>query len=45
MQSNTEFNVSDGDMGVEFTHTVLPSGSGGVKQAEYDNTESMRKIS
>ena len=30
-------------MSVEFTHTVLPSGSGGVKQAEYDNMESMRK--
>ena len=43
MQSNTEFDVSDGDMSVEFTHTVLPSGSGKVKQAEYDNTESMRK--
>ena len=39
MQSNTEFDVSDGDMSVEFTHTVLPSGSGKVKQAEYDNTE------
>ena len=45
MQLNTEFDVSDGDMSVEFTHTVLPSGSGSnrVKQAEYDNTESMRK--
>ena len=45
MQSNTEFDVSDGDMSVEFTHTILPSGSGSnrVKQAEYDNTESMRK--
>ena len=45
MQSNTEFDVSDGDMSVEFTHTILPSGSGSnrVKQAEYDNMESMRK--
>ena len=45
MQSNTEFDVSDGDMSVGFTHTVLPSGSGRgmVKQAEYDYTESMRK--
>ena len=45
MQSNTEFDVSDGDMSVEFTHTVLPSGSGRgmVKQAEYHNTESMCK--
>ena len=44
MQSNTEFDVSDGDMSVEFTHTVLPSGSGRgmIKQAEYDITESMR---
>ena len=30
-------------MSVEFTHTVLPSGSGKVKQAEYDNMESMHK--
>ena len=30
-------------MSVEFTHTILPSGSGRVKQGEYDNTESMRK--
>ena len=44
MQSNTDCDISDGDMSVEFTHTVLPSGSGGVKQAEYDNMESMRKI-
>ena len=43
MQSNTDCNISDGDMSVEFTHTVLPSGSGKVKQAEYDNMESMRK--
>ena len=43
IQSNTDCNISDGDMSVEFTHTVLPSGSGKVKQAEYDNTESMRK--
>ena len=43
MQSNTDCDISDGDMSVEFTHTVLPSGSGGVKQAEYDNMESMRK--
>ena len=43
MQSNTDCDISDGDMSVEFTHTVLPSASGGVKQAEYDNTESMRK--
>ena len=43
MQSNTDCDISDGDMSVEFTHTVLPSVSGGVKQAEYDNTESMRK--
>ena len=43
MQSNTDCNISDGDMSVEFTHSVLPSGSGRVKQAEYDNTESMRK--
>ena len=43
MQSNTDCDISDGDMSVEFTHTVLPSGSGKVKQAEYDNTESMRK--
>ena len=34
-----EFSV----MSVEFTHTVLPSGSGKFKQAEYDNMESMRK--
>ena len=43
MQSNTDCDISDDDMSVEFTHTVLPSGSGGVKQAEYDNMESMRK--
>ena len=43
MQSNTDCDISDGDMSVEFTHTILPSGSGGVKQAEYDNMESMRK--
>ena len=45
MQSNTDWGISDGDMSVEFTHTVLPSGSGSnrVKEDEYDNTESMRK--
>ena len=44
VQSNTEFEVSDGEISVEFTHTVLLSGSGGgVKQAEYGNTESMCK--
>ena len=43
MQSNTDCDISDGNMSVEFTRTVLPSGSGNVKQAEYDNTESMRK--
>ena len=45
MQSNTDFDALDGDMSVEFTHTVLPSGSvsNRVKQAEYDNMESMHK--
>ena len=43
MQSNTEFDVSDGDMSVEFTQSVLPSGSGRVKQGEYDTTHNMCK--
>ena len=45
MQPNTDWDISDGDMSLEFTHTVLPSGSGSnrVKQNKYDNTESMRK--
>ena len=38
MQSNT-----DGDMSVEFTQSVLPSGSGRVKQGEYDTTHNMCK--
>ena len=38
MQSNTGCDISDGDMSVEFMHTVLPSGSGSnrVKQDEYE---------
>ena len=31
MQSNTKCDILDGNMSVEFTHTVLPSGSGKVK--------------
>ena len=34
MQSNTDCDISDGDMSVEFTHTVLPSGSGKVKRGQ-----------